>query len=96
MKLADFCKMVDWMELNNQYINVVMPIKEPLDKTDLKNNEMIKRALFICSEFSPREVEFYDEIGITPKTENDELVFIEDEYGWKLVEDVYGNFYVVF
>lgn len=96
MKLADFCKMVDWMELNNQYINVVMPIKEPLDKTDLKNNEMIKRALFVCSEFSPREVDFYDEIGITPKTENDELVFIKDEYGWKLVEDVYGNFYVVF
>lgn len=96
MKLADFCEMIDWMEVNNQYINVVMPIKEPLDKTNLKNNEMIKRALFVCSEFSPREVEFYDEIGITPKTENDELVFIEDEFGWEMVEDIHGNFYVVY
>ena len=96
MKLADFCGMIDWMEVSNQYINVVMPIKEPSDKTNLKNNEMIKRALFVCSEFSPREVEFYDEIVITPKTENDELVFIEDKYGWILIEDVHGNFYVVY
>lgn len=96
MKLADFCEMIDWMEVNNQYINVVMPIKEPLDKTNLRNSEMIKRALFVCSEFSPREVEFYDEIGITPKTENDELVFVEDEFGWEMIEDVYGNFYVVY
>ena len=96
MKLADFCEMIDWMEVSNQYINVVMPIKKPLDKTNFKNNEMIKRALFVCSKFSPREVEFYDEIVITPKTENDELVFIEDKYGWILIEDVYGNFYVVY
>ena len=96
MKLADFCEMVDWMEVNNQYINVVMPIKEPTDKTNLRNSEMIKRALFVCSEFSPREVDFYEEIGITPKTENNELVFIEDEYGWEMIEDVYGNFYVVY
>ena len=80
MKLADFCKMIDWMEVSNQYINVVMPIKEPLDKTNLKNNEMIKRALFVCSEFSPREVEFYDEIGINLCTTFDLGVDIPTAY----------------
>ena len=95
MKLADFCEMVDWVEVGNQYINVVMPIILT-NKDDFKDNEMVGRAKFICSEFPPCEYDFYDEIGIEPETEDGELIYSENQYGWKLVKDIHGNHYVVF
>ena len=95
MKLAEFVENVDFKNLYEQEVRIVANIMLE-DEGDFLNNEVLKRTKFYAGEFSPDDVEFYNELGIEVQTEDLEVVFAEDYYGRKLVKDVDGYYYIVF
>ena len=95
MKLNEFIENIDFNNLYEQNVIVVASIMLE-DEEDFLNNELLKRTKFYAGEFSPVDVEFYDELGFEVQTEDGKVVFVEDDYGRKLVKDVDGYFYIVF
>ena len=95
MKLAEFIENIDFRSINEQETRIVASIMLE-DEEDFLNNELLKRTKFYAGEFSPTDVEFYDELDIDVQTEDGEVVFTEDDYGRKLVKDFNGYYYIVF